>query len=185
MLMHFPASSTLTIAAMIPLICWRMYARFKRLVGKQRFSYARPWISLSIFPALTVLLAVGAQSHPARLSYLAAGIFVGVALGMFGLRHTKFEVVQSEYFYTPNAHVGIALSLLMFGRILYRAFQMANMPPELPHGFGHFAGTPITLSIFGLLAGYYVSYAMGLLRWRSTAVSTDSNTEVEASRVEA
>jgi hypothetical protein len=180
MLMHFPASSTLTIAAMIPLICWRIYARFKRLVGKQRFSYARPWISLSIFPAITVLLVIGTQAHPVRLAYLAAGIAVGVALGVFGLRRTKFEMIQKEFFYTPNAHVGIALSLLLFGRILYRAFQMANMPPEIPDGLGHFAGTPITLSIFGLLAGYYVSYAIGLLRWRSSAVTTHTALEAES-----
>ncbi len=183
MLVHFPASSTLTIAAMIPLICWRMYARFKRLVGKQRFSYARPWISLSIFPAITVLLVIGTQAHPVRLAYLAAGIIVGVALGVFGLQRTKFEVTQNEFFYTPNAHVGIALSLLLFGRILYRAFQMANMPPEIPHGFAHFAGTPVTLSIFGLLAGYYVSYAIGLLRWRASA--TTAQVELEPERAEA
>jgi cytochrome b561 len=123
---------------------------------------------------------IGTQAHAARLAYLAAGIVVGVALGVFGLRRTKFEVAQSECFYTPNAHVGIALSLLLFGRIIYRVFQVASMPPEIPHRMGGFAGTPITLSIFGLLAGYYVSYAMGLLRWRSCAPATDSSLEAKS-----
>ena len=29
-----------------------------------------------------------------------------------------------------------------------------------------FAHSPLTLSIFGLLAGYYIAYAIGLVRWR-------------------
>ncbi len=27
--------------------------------------------------------------------------------------------------------------------------------------------SPLTLAIFGTLAGYYVTYAIGLLRWRA------------------
>src|SRR3954462_6992262 len=90
MLTQFPSTSTLTLAALIPLICWRMYSRFKRLVGKQRFSYARPWISLSIFPLITIALVIGTQSHPERLWLLAGGAAIGVALGVVGLRKTQF-----------------------------------------------------------------------------------------------
>ncbi len=30
-----------------------------------------------------------------------------------------------------------------------------------------FAGSPLTLSTFGLIAGYYVTYAIGLMLWRN------------------
>jgi hypothetical protein len=145
-----------------------MYARFKRLVGKQRFSYARPWISLSIFPLITVSLVMATQAHPERLWLLAAGAVVGVALGFVGLQKTKFEAAADGLFYTPNAHLGIALSLLMFARIIYRAFQVAITGPDLANGMGTHSATPLTLAIFGVLAGYYVSYAIGLLRWHAT-----------------
>jgi hypothetical protein len=29
-----------------------------------------------------------------------------------------------------------------------------------------FARSPLTLAVFGLLAGYYIAYAVGLLHWR-------------------
>jgi hypothetical protein len=32
-----------------------------------------------------------------------------------------------------------------------------------------FATSPLTLFIFGLLAGYYMTYAFGLLAWRRKA----------------
>jgi hypothetical protein len=166
MLAHMSGPSTLTILALIPLVCWRMYARFKRLVGKQRFSYVRPWISLSIFPLITILLVVGSRFYPERLGLLAAGVAIGVALGWWGLRKTQFETNENGLFYTPNAHLGIALSLLMFARIAYRAFQAA-MHPELASGMADHASTPLTMTIFGVLAGYYVSYAIGLLRWHA------------------
>jgi len=165
MVAHVPTSTLLTALALIPLVGWRMYARFKRMVGKQRFSYARPWISLSIFPLITVFLVIATQAHPERLWLLAGGSAIGVGLGVFGLRKTKFEVAADGLFYTPNAHLGIALSLVMFGRIIYRAFHVAVMGPDLASGMSTHAATPLTLAIFGVLAGYYVSYAIGLLRW--------------------
>lgn len=167
MVAHFPASSLLTALALIPLVGWRMYARFKRMVGKQRFSYARPWISLSIFPLITVFLVIATQAHLERLWLLVGGAAIGVGLGVIGLRKTKFEVAADDLFYTPNAHLGIALSLVMFARIIYRAFHVAMTGPDLASGMGTHATTPLTLAIFGVLAGYYMSYAIGLLRWRA------------------
>jgi hypothetical protein len=182
MLMHFPSTSTLMLAALIPFICWRMYSRFKRLVGKQRFSSAKPWISLSIFPAITILLVIATQSHPEHLWLLAGGAAMGVVLGIVGLRKTQFEATKDGLFYTPNAHLGIALSLLLFGRIIYRVFEVASLPPQVSGGMGN-AATPLTLAIFGLLAGYYVTYAVGLLRWHATVGR--NNATLEAERAEA
>jgi hypothetical protein len=69
-------------------------------------------------------------------------------------------------FYTPNAHLGIALSLLFVGRILYRLFEVYLIAPGMPNEVGDFARSPLTLAVFGLLAGYYIRYAVGLVRWR-------------------
>jgi prolipoprotein diacylglyceryltransferase len=102
-----------------------------------------------------------------RLLAMAGGIVAGAVLGVFGTKHTKFENTPEGIFYTPNAHIGIALSVIFGGRVLYRMFQLYSMDPNVQPNPSDFASSPLTLSIFGLLAGYYVTYAIGLLRYRS------------------
>jgi hypothetical protein len=150
--------------ALVPLVLWRMYSRVRRLVGRQRLSRVRPWITLAIFPLLILLLAWFAVPRPEPLAWLGGGIAGGALLGVFGLRKTRFEPTKEGLFYTPNAHLGIALSLLFIGRIAYRVIEVAVLGH--PNGAVDFAQSQITLSIFGLLAGYYIAYAIGLVRWR-------------------
>jgi len=70
-------------------------------------------------------------------------------------------------FYTPNAHLGIALSLLFIARLGYRiALPLATGRLPDPQS-AQLGSSPLTLAIFGTLAGYYVTYAIGLLRWRA------------------
>ena len=53
------------------------------------------------------------------------GVVGGAALGRLGLRLTRFEQTPLGLFYTPNAHLGVALSLLFLGRLIYRVFQLS------------------------------------------------------------
>ncbi|MDO8652650.1 MAG: hypothetical protein Q7R66_10705 [Undibacterium sp.] len=164
--MQAPSASTLTLFALIPLVAWRVYSRFRRLVGRQRLSKVRPWITLAIFPALLVLLGFAAHAHLERLWWLAGGLGLGALLGIFGLRKTRFEPTPEGLFYTPNAHLGIALSLLFVVRLMFRLIEVYAIAPGTAHGMDDFARSPLTLAVFGLLAGYYMTYAIGLLRWR-------------------
>jgi hypothetical protein len=166
--MHMPGANVLPFLIMIPLIAWRMYSRIKRNIGRQTYSKRRPWVTMAIFPLLIVLLGVGAYSHhrPALLAAMAGGIVGGIVLGFYGNKHTKFEVTPEGMFYTPNAHIGIALSVLFIGRVIYRMFVLYSMDPSTVQAPGDLTGSPLTLGIFGLLAGYYVTYAVGLVRWR-------------------
>jgi hypothetical protein len=163
--MHAPSPSALVILALLPLFAWRVYMRFRRMVGRQRLSTARPWITLGIFSAVIVVLAFAAQGHLERLEWLAVGLPVGTGLALYGLRVTRFEPTPQGLFYTPNAYLGIAMSLLFFGRIAYRLVEVYDIAAT--HGKPNFMSSPITLAVFGLIAGYYVVYAIGLLLWRS------------------
>jgi hypothetical protein len=149
------------------LILWRSYYRIRRLVGRQHLSKVRPWVTVTVFPLLAVLLGSAAIAHPTLLAWLGGGIAIGVCLGVYGLRVTKFEKTPQGMFYTPSAHIGVALSVLFLGRVLYRFAQMYGYfgGATQPQSFAASA-TPLTLLIFGTLAGYYVTYAIGLLRWR-------------------
>jgi len=159
-------TSTLTVLALMPLIAWRIYARVKRMVGRQRVSRIRLWITLILFPLLLALLSLSAYGHWERLWWLAGGLAAGAGLGVFGLKHTRFEPTREGLFYTPNAHLGIALSLLFVGRIGWRLVQIFMSGLPQPGQPDNFTTSPLTLSIVGLLFGYYISYAVGLMRWR-------------------
>jgi hypothetical protein len=155
----------LITGAIVALIAWRMYSRIRRVIGRQRLSVKRVWIRIVLFPIVIALLAFSAFMHPEVLGYLACGIAFGVALGVLGLRLTKYQVTGEGLFYTPSAHLGIALSTLLIARIAYR-FAVYGLP-----GAGAGAPppgstlTPLTLLLVGTLAGYYWTYALGLLRW--------------------
>jgi hypothetical protein len=163
--MH-PPPTYLPFLIMIPLIIWRMYSRIRRSIGRQTLSKRRPWFTIVIFPLFVAMLAVATRGEFAPFSALAVGAMGGVLLGMYGLSKTKFEATPQGLFYTPNAHIGIALSVLFVGRVIYRIIFAYSLDPSAQPGGPNFGNNPLTLGIFGLLAGYYVTYAIGLIRWR-------------------
>ena len=168
--MQAPPGNFVPFLVVIPLIAWRLYARIRRNIGRQPLSKRRPYVTMILFPMLVALLAGGAWSHhrPVLFAAMLGGIVGGVVLGIYGTRHTKFEATPQGLFYTPNAHIGIALSVLFVGRVVYRMFVLYSTNPYAPQSPNDFAASPLTLAIFGLLAGYYVTYAVGLLKWRKS-----------------
>ena len=159
----------LVFAIASPLIVWRMYSRFKRLVGRQKSTSVRPWIPVILFPILITLISISLVTHSLALIALLGGVAIGVALGIYGLKLTKFEKTDEGLFYTPNAHLGIALSSLMFVRILYRMMGFFFNNAAANPAANNFGSSPLTMLIFGTLAGYYVTFAIGHLRWRNQA----------------
>jgi len=157
----------ITVLLVVALIAWRLYARIRRMVGRQRLSTVRPWITIVVFPLIIALVLTGSVLHPMTAVAVLAGAAVGIALGIVGTRLTKFEATPAGLFYTPNAHLGIALSLLLVLRLGYRFVTLQldgrNFDPQSMQ----LGSSPLTMAIFGTLAGYYVTYAIGLLRWRA------------------
>jgi hypothetical protein len=159
----FPAP----LLILIPLIAWRIYVRIRRAVGRQRLSKYRVWITVGIYTVILVAIGLGTREHPERLGWMVGGLALGIPLGVFSLKKTKFEPTREGLFYTPNAHLGIILSMLFVGRILYRIFAVYLVATTAkPRDPSDFMGSAATVAIFGLLAGYYITYAIGLARWR-------------------
>jgi cytochrome b561 len=159
-------TQSIVVLALIPLILWRMYSRVRRLVGRQKSVAWRHWTAALLFPVLLLALLASAIGRPMTEAALGGGVIVGVALAIYGLRLTRFERTPEGLFYTPNAHIGIGLSMLMAARILYRLFQTYEGALQGPAAAHEFSTSPLTLLVFGMLAGYYCSFAIGLLRWR-------------------
>lgn len=147
-------------------VAWRVYSRVRRLVGRQKFSPVRSWLSAGLFPVLLLTLLAGTFTHPLRSLSELAGVAIGVALGIYGLRLTKFESSGQERFYTPSAHIGIGLSVLFLGRVAYKLIHAYTSTAGFSEPPSDIVRSPITLFIVGTLAGYYATYAIGLLRWR-------------------
>ncbi len=115
------------------------------------------------------MFAIAALTFPMAEGALAVGIAVGIGLGVWGLQETKFEATPLGYFYTPNAHIGIALTVLLMARIGYRFYEIMVMTADQAQThMQDFGRSPLTLLVFGTLAGYYVTYAVGILRWRAS-----------------
>src|ERR1700740_553575 len=114
-------------ALVILLIAWRLYVRVKRLVGRQKSKVWRHWIAAILFPLLIVVIALPAMRHAEAIATLGAAVVIGIALGVLGLKTTRFETTPLGYYYTPNTHLGIALSLLIVARIAYRVFEYSTM----------------------------------------------------------
>ncbi len=178
--MQAPSTATLALLILVPLILWRLYSRVRRMVGRQRLSKWRARITLTIFPLLVLMLASAAFMYPERLVLLAAGVAAGGALSVYGIRKTQFEATPGMLYYTPNAHLGIALSALFIARILYRFVEVYATGLAANASNADFARSPLTLAVFGLLAGYYIGYAIGLLRWRSGVLRAKREREAAA-----
>ena len=112
--------SQIIFLVMAPLIVWRFYSRYRKLVGKQRVRPVRLWMSVILFPLLFVMIGAVSSSNTNALMCLVAGGIAGVALSFLGLRLTRFDVQDDGLHYTPNAYIGMALMMVLVGRLAYR-----------------------------------------------------------------
>jgi len=149
------------------IVVWALYRRMRRSFGRQRVRDTMMWIRVGIFTLITALVVFSIARNIDVLSALLAGIVCGAALGYIGLRYTKFEITPQGRFYTPHAYIGLVVTALFVGRVLYRFLGTYNgtMPPasagqDLAATYQH---SPFTLAVLGALVGYYVLYYLGVL----------------------
>lgn len=155
-----------------------IYRRVRRNIGRQPVQPARMRSRMVMLTVIGALITFGATRDMNLLGAMLAGIAGGAALGWFGLQHTKFEKTEQGDFYTPHTWIGLAVSLLLLGRIAYRflmvypSMHAAAQADQNP--FASFQRSPLTLAIFGVLVGYYVFYYAGVLRASKGLAQTGS-----------
>lgn len=147
-----------------PLIVWRLYARTRRSFGRQPIQPKRMWTRVAIFAVITLLVATQGLIDPRLAAGLGAGLMGGVVLGIVALKLTRFEIDGQNDCYYPNPWIGLGLTALFLGRLLYRLMVLY---PQISHaaagGYSAYQRSPLTLAILGLLLGYYIAYYAGLL----------------------
>ncbi len=168
--------TTVLLLVLVPLLVWRIYSRLKRTLGRQHSQLWRHWAAAIAFPLMIGTLAIGARQDLLALSCLGAGTIAGVWLGIWGIKLTRFENTDKGHFYTPNRHLGVAVPMLFIARLLYRGLELYLISRQaIPASAQDFTTSPLTVLVFGLLAGYYSAYGWGLVRWRQPTVKPGAN----------
>jgi hypothetical protein len=176
------SSNLATTAAVTAIVLLGIYRRVRRNIGRQTLTAGRQYFRMGLFVILCLALALLHPLQPLGMAYMASGLIVGAAVGWFALRHTGFERTPEGCFYTPHLYIGLAVTALFIGRILYRVALVydqtnqaaAGTPPKLDNN-------PLTLGILFLTAAYYIVYCTGLLRWlRRAQQSTSAKLPPEA-----
>lgn len=164
--MHPPATSAIATIALAPLLAWRIYVRFRRASGRQRLSRYRGPITLALYSLLVGAVALANLRHPFHLLAFTVSLVAGGGLAAFALERTRFEPAPTGLYYTPHGPIGLSLAALFVARLAYRFIEVYLIDTATPRSFAEFAHSPLTLGVFGLMAGYYLWYAVGLVRWR-------------------
>ena len=153
---------------LVALVLWRIYIRLRRTFGRQPVQPRR------ITTRVAVLALVGAVLLPASghtvwtLGGVLAGAACGVLLALLGLRDTQFEVSAEGRFYTPHTHIGLAVTAVFLGRLIYDLLLFSRDMQAMSIGTKHFTAAeqynPLTLALSGAFIAYYLAYYVGILR---------------------
>lgn len=156
-----PALMPAVIAA---LVGWRLYRRVRRTIGRQPVRVTRLVMTAILFPVLLVLVGLSGLRDVLLLEGLLAGVAIGLGLGWLGLRLTRFESTEAGCTFVPNTTIGVAVSVLFIGRLVYRVgviyFSTGRLDPAAQVG-----SSALTIAIFGVVAAYYTAFAIGVLLW--------------------
>jgi hypothetical protein len=160
-------ATTIALLVLMPLLVWRIYARLKHAMGRSRSQLWRHWSAAMLLPSAVLGLALAAWPDVLAVSCLGAGALAGAWLGIWGIKLTRFEHTEKGWFFTPNLHLGLLVTMLFVARLLYRGLELyMNSRAAVPAPLQDFSQSPLTLLSFGLLAGYFAAQGIALLRWR-------------------
>jgi len=144
----------------IGIFAWSIYRRVRRNLGRQPLHPRRAKRSLVILSLVSAVIVYTSLQNTNLLLGFGGGILLGALLGFIGLKLTHFETTDAGHFYTPTTHIGVALSVLFVGRMVYHyipGHAVAAQNPAMPFQ------SPLTLFILGLTVGYYLVYQTGIL----------------------
>jgi hypothetical protein len=163
----------LLLIALMPLILIQRYR-----VGSAR-RMARPWIAtlnvaLMVFSTICFLAgaAVTTVWVPNAFTGAAAGVTLGVGLGVLGLMLTRWEPTAATLHYTPNRWLVLMVTFLVSARVLYGLWRSWTVAKAGVHGSPMVLafGIPESLAAGGTVIGYYVAHGWGvrrrILRWQ-------------------
>ena len=83
---------------------------------------------------LLLLGVIAASARPALPRNLAAwqsrALAAGVGMALWGAKRTRYERRDGQLYYLPHTYTGIAVTPLVFGRLVYRFAQSTRCTPS-------------------------------------------------------
>jgi hypothetical protein len=156
------------VLALMPLILVQRYR-----AGTAR-RLARRWVAsltlgAMVFSAAFFLVSAAVTTFwvPRTFTAAAAGMGVGLVLGVFGLWLTRWEPTPRTLHYTPNRWLVLLVTLVVSARVVYglwRSWTVIRAGVSDTSAVTAF-GVPEALGAAAIVIGYYLAYSAGL-RWR-------------------
>jgi len=152
------------------LVVFAIYRRLRRSFGRQALRPGRMTVRIVLLAVVACALLPLALRSVQFLSAELLGAALGVGLGLWGARRTRFVMFREKLHYVPHTYTGIAVSLLFLGRVVFRVVQVyaamhaahagALGAVDSAHDFAPpgMVRSPLTVGIFFVLMGYYVCY---------------------------
>jgi FtsH-binding integral membrane protein len=157
-------SNTLATIAFVAMMAFAMSRRVKRTFGRQPLTRRHLVPRLFILP-LVCALVLATWPAPEALAAALAAALLGTALGVWGLKLTRFERGPDGQFYTPNKYLGMMVMVVFFGRMAMRALALSQATADAN-------GLPVTslprsaatTALIFFVAAYTVSFSALVLR---------------------
>lgn len=169
-LLILPLLVVVALFAVVALIPLALVQRYRMGTSRQR---ARGWlatINLAGLVLSAILFLTSASLTtiwvPGTLTYTAAGLAAGTALGIVGLWLTRWESSAGALHYTPNRPLVLGVMLLVSARLLYGCWRAWQSWRAGMHGESWFvaAGVPGSMAAGAAVLGYYLAYWIGVHR---------------------
>jgi hypothetical protein len=164
-----------------------IYRRFRRSFGRQPLRPVRMWIRIGLLILLGCSLLPSAFKSGQFLLAEVAGAMAGLALGVWGARHTRYATYEGRLHYVPHTYAGVAVSLLFIGRLVYRLVEWYSQSgamggaPTASQGFAapSMVRSPLTVGLIFVVVGYYACY-YAMVLWKSKRISPEDLEAVTA-----
>jgi hypothetical protein len=152
-----------TLPALLPYaltagIGWMYYRRIRHQFGRQPWQPRRTMVRIALLSLVLVSLVLAGVFVPHAAWAVAAGLAIGLGLGLYGVSLTRIDLLDGVRSYVPNPWIGGALSLLLIGRLAWRFMHGGFVQAQANTG-----ASPLTLAFAAVLIGYYLTHAIVLM----------------------
>ena len=167
--MHADLSKVIIGLLIAAFVVFRIYGRVRKSIGRQKLQQGSLVFRALLLTAICGVFLASPLMTRADLAWSAAGAFAGLALAAYALMHTTVESTPEGRFYTGHPIIGLLVTGLLIVRIGFRMIQSyaaistGAAPPPHADPLAATFGSPTTLAVFFLMAGYYGLYGAGLL----------------------
>jgi hypothetical protein len=162
------------------MVIFAVYRRLRRSFGRQALRPGRMRLRIALLAVVScALLPMALHSIQFSMAELL-GATLGIGLGSWGAKRTRFLMHDGRLHYVPHTYTGIAVSLLFVGRLVFRVVQVyaGGQAPHVANAAGpsqafapSMIRSPFTVGVFFVLAGYYLCY-YGWVLWKSKHLET-------------